>query len=161
MVIRPICVICVPSVRFACAGRTHRGASLQRGCIQGGPTPPLHETRTAFPTTHTIKKDAPCGASLHRKPQINLCLSVQSVLSVCRRPTPLKARASMPACYQMETRSATGRNIGSFSVMPKASYQAAMWGSAPFTRHSPSECTSILVICSTASGRMLLAHTPA
>lgn len=48
--------------------------------------------------------------------------------------------------YQMDTRSAAGMNIGSLSVMPKASYQAPIWGRAPFTRHSPSECTSIFVI---------------
>ena len=30
--------------------------------------------------------------------------------------------------YQMVTRFALGTNIGSDSVMPKASYQASMWG---------------------------------
>ena len=89
------------------------------------------QVRPAFP---------PAGEECRANPELRRCLSV---------------------FYQMETRSATGMNIGSLSVMPKASYQAAMWGSAPFTRHSPSECTSIFVICNTASGRMLLAHTPA
>lgn len=81
--------------------------------------------------------------------------------SAKKNPPPLIYRVISPSCYQMETRSACGTNIGSFSVTPKASYQAPMCGSAPFTRHSPSECTSILVSCSTYSGRMLLAHTPA
>ena len=52
---------------------------------------------------------------------------------------------SGPDAYQMDTRSSFGRNIGSFSVTLNASYQASICGRAPFTRHSPSECTSILV----------------
>ena len=40
--------------------------------------------------------------------------------------------------YQMVTRFSLGTNIGSDSVMPKASYQASMCGICPLTRHMPS-----------------------
>lgn len=52
---------------------------------------------------------------------------------------------AVPRRYQMETRSASGTNIGSASVTPNASYHAPMCGKAPFTRHSPREWTSIFV----------------
>ena len=58
---------------------------------------------------------------------------------------PLSIKIMTKPFYQMDTRSAFGKNIGSFSVILKASYQASIWGNAPFTRHSPSECTSIFV----------------
>ena len=61
--------------------------------------------------------------------------------------------------YQIEMRSSTGTYIGSFSVMPNASYHAAMCGNAASTRHLPKECTSIFVNCRMASGRVLLAQT--
>lgn len=63
--------------------------------------------------------------------------------------------------YQIDTRFSTGKNIGSFSVTLNASYQAPICGNAPFTRHSPNECTSLFVRFSTSSGRISLAHTPA
>ena len=40
--------------------------------------------------------------------------------------------------YQMVTRFSLGTNIGSDSVMPKASYQESMCGICPLTRHMPS-----------------------
>ena len=41
----------------------------------------------------------------------------------------------------------------------KASYQAAICGKAPFTRHSPSECGSDLVRTRISSGRIFCAQT--
>lgn len=70
-------------------------------------------------------------------------------------------KATLSDAYQMETRFSCGRNIGSPSFTLKASYQAPICGNAPFTRHSPKECTSLFVRFSTSSGRMLFAHTPA
>ena len=52
-------------------------------------------------------------------------------------------RDSVRGFYQMVTRFSFGTNIGSDSVMPKASYQASMCGICPFTRHMPSWCGSL------------------
>ena len=48
-------------------------------------------------------------------------------------------------CYQMITRSSTGRYIASSSVTPKASYHDCMLRSVAFTRLRPRECTSTFV----------------
>ena len=40
----------------------------------------------------------------------------------------LLLRAKLCEVYQMVTRFALGTNMGSDSVMPKASYHASMWG---------------------------------
>lgn len=61
--------------------------------------------------------------------------------------------------YQMDTRLATGTNIGSPSLIPKASYHAAIWGKAPSTRHLPNACGSDLVRLSISSGRTFPAQT--
>lgn len=61
--------------------------------------------------------------------------------------------------YQMFRRFSLGMYRESFSVILKASYHASMCGKAPFTRHSPSECGSLLVRLRISSSRMLAAHT--
>ena len=61
--------------------------------------------------------------------------------------------------YQMFRRFSLGMYRESFSVILKASYHASMCGRAPFTRHSPSECGSLLVRLRISSSRMLAAHT--
>ena len=68
-------------------------------------------------------------------------------------------RRGAPCLYQIDTLFSNGTNIASPSFIPKASYQVAICGKAPFTRHFPSECGSDLVRTRISSGRMLLAHT--
>ena|GEM_PF-1631304 len=47
--------------------------------------------------------------------------------------------------YQSDKRWLFGINNLSPSFTPKASYQASMWGKAPFTRHLPRACGSAFV----------------
>ena len=60
--------------------------------------------------------------------------------------------------HHTSTRLALGTKSGSFFLMLKASYQASMWGSAPFTRQRPAEWGSVLVSLRSISSRTLLAQ---
>lgn len=63
--------------------------------------------------------------------------------------------------YHSCRRCSFGINILSSGVMPKASYQASIWGRAPFTRHWLSEWGSLLVRLRISASVMFPAHTPA
>lgn len=75
-----------------------------------------------------------------------------------KRPNELPAVGTFLVFYHTSTRLALGTKSGSFFLMLKASYQASMWGSAPFTRQRPAECGSVLVSLRSISSRTLLAQ---
>ena len=137
--------------------------SSETGAITQGADAPLH----IFTAWHTcrffivIRLPASSATRFATCP----CRLARKSVGANKRPlTGLKGippRESPPRSgfYQMFRRFSLGMYRESFSVILKASYHASMCGKAPFTRHSPSECGSLLVRLRISSSRMLAAHT--
>ena len=137
--------------------------SSEAGAITQGADAPLH----IFTAWHTCRFFIVIRLPTSSATRFVTCpcrLARKSVGANKRPLTELKEippRESLPRSgfYQMFRRFSLGMYRESFSVILKASYHASMCGKAPFTRHSPSECGSLLVRLRISSSRMLAAHT--
>ena len=128
---------------LSCIGTTKRTNTYQ--CIERLKVKTVLILKFALETLRKVKIGITNNAKWQQKETVARWVQGQVGLKLHLIEQRLIMLITVLSHYQSDKRWFLGINNLSPSFTPKASYQASMWGKAPFTRHLPRACGSAFV----------------